>query len=135
MKVKVMARLAAGLAILAVGCGEAQRLTKAEFVKQANAICVRREAQIQRAQESTENKTLSMRRGWAVVGKRTQDLAALKPPAALKRTFDDFVAADHAMYVLEQRNLSGHARVVIPPQASIRHRAQLMAKLGWTDCP
>ena len=80
------------VALVAGGCGSASgRLSKAEFVKQANAICAKYEQRVQKrmagipAGDETQLAS-SIEKVLPVIREGNYELRSLKPPTAYKAT-------------------------------------------------
>ncbi|MDQ2909856.1 MAG: hypothetical protein M3R39_02405 [Actinomycetota bacterium] len=84
----------AALALLAGGCkGNGKRLTKAEFVGRANAICAKYEQRVRKQMSSVpagDEKQLasSIEKVLPVIRKGNDELRSLKPPEGLQSRFD-----------------------------------------------
>ena len=98
--------IAAGgcVALLAAGCGSSgdKGLSKAEFLKQGNAICAKGNAEINAAGKKIFGPARRPSRAAGLkfatdtlvpkVGQQINDIAALKPPKADKNTVDALIA-------------------------------------------
>jgi hypothetical protein len=84
----------AALALLAGGCGsKGKRLSKAEFVSQANAICATYEKRVQSRMagiSAGDEKQLagSIEKVLPVIRQGNDELRSLKPPASLQGSFN-----------------------------------------------
>ncbi len=101
------------LALVVVGCGGSGTLSRAELVKQANAICRRRTAQI----ESIRGHYARDFRGFLVAAfpaarKSLDELQALKPPSSLKHSYEEFLSGERAQIE--------HVRAIVAAQKAGR---------------
>jgi hypothetical protein len=86
--------VAVGLAILLSGCGGgSQRLSRSQFVDQANAICVEYEKKVSKVMAGIQpgNEAQIARaidRALPVIRDGNAELRALKPPKELRQRFD-----------------------------------------------
>ena len=84
----------AALALVAGGCGsKGKRLSKAEFVSRANAICAKYEQRVQSRMagiSAGDEKQLasSIEKVLPVIRQGNDELRSLKPPASLQGRFD-----------------------------------------------
>jgi hypothetical protein len=82
------------LASVAGGCGSKdERLTKAEFVKRANAICARYEQRVQKQMAGIPpgdeaQLASSIEKVLPVIREGNDELRSLKPPEGLQRHYD-----------------------------------------------
>jgi hypothetical protein len=85
------------LAVVAGGCGgDGQRLTKAEFVSDANTICAKWEKRVQSQMSSVatgDEKQLasSIEKALPVIRKGNDELRSLAPPESLQNHFDHWM--------------------------------------------
>jgi hypothetical protein len=79
-------KICAGVAVLTLmtGCGGTKSLSKAEFVKRADAVCAR-------ASKAAGSQADFVARMAAFEQKVEADLRTLKPPAELQRPLADYV--------------------------------------------
>jgi len=143
------AHAALGVALLfaAIGCGESKPLTRAEFVKRANAICVKTHAQEGllvkavsaqvRAQHLSEGQARArvVPRWKALESQRLQQLEALKPLDELKATFSKWkqdILTEIQHFAEPEQTLSSaeHARLM----AVAEQREKLKRALGLEQC-
>ena len=84
----------AALALIAGGCGNKdERLTKAEFVKQANAICAKYEQRVQKRMAGIPagdeaQLASSIEKVLPVIREGNDELRSLKPPDGLQGHYD-----------------------------------------------
>jgi Tfp pilus assembly protein PilP len=128
--------LVAGVSVLAlVGCGGASRLTRAEFIKQANAICKHRAAAIS-AIEVRHGKDFraALKEALPTAFEDLRKLEALKPPHALQDRYRVVMVHERAQLERVKRVLEGHR--VGPGEGSVeRHRdGRFRAQLGLSAC-
>ncbi|HYX89403.1 MAG TPA: hypothetical protein VE753_08540 [Gaiellaceae bacterium] len=92
-----MARAAVGAvlaaALVATGCGGTSRLSRAQFVEQANAICVKYEQKVTRAMAVINPGDQTQLAGaidkaLPVIKEGNDELRALSPPRRLQERFD-----------------------------------------------
>jgi hypothetical protein len=93
MRPSLLALAFAPLALVAGGCGsDGQRLTKAEFVNEANAICAKWEKRVQSQMSGVpgDEKQLasSIEKALPVIREGNDELRALAPPESLQSRFD-----------------------------------------------
>jgi hypothetical protein len=100
----------AALALVSAGCGDGTRLTRAEFVKQANAICARYEQRVGRLMSKVtagdeQQLARSIGQVLPVIRRGNDELRALRPPADLQDPFDRWleIADDEAGTAQELR--------------------------------
>jgi len=87
----------AALGLVAAGCGsKSNRLSKAEFVSRANAICAKYEKRVQSRMAGVpagDQKQLANSIGTVipVIRKGNDELRSLKPPGSLQSRFDSWM--------------------------------------------
>jgi hypothetical protein len=83
------------LLVTACGGGGGDRLSKAEFQSQANAICAKYEKQLKAIGSPTSLDEIPDLVGQALVilDKEIDEVSALNPPEELQDTFDQLIAA------------------------------------------
>ena len=110
-----MARMVAALALapvlLTTGCGGDSHLSRAQFVKQANAICVEYEQKVTRAMAGIDPGDQSQLAGaidkaLPVIRKGNAKLRELSPPEELQERFDRWlmIAADEVAAAAQLRD-------------------------------
>lgn len=93
------AALVGGFALLAAACGGGDgggdRLTKAEFQSQANAICAKYQDQLDALDTPTSIEEIPdlVDQALAILDKEIDEIAALNPPEELQGDFDKMLAA------------------------------------------
>jgi hypothetical protein len=133
---KVLGAVLAMLALGATGCGGGTgTLSRADFVKQANAICKRRTAQI--AMTEARHRR-SFRAGVTaalpLIVKSEEELRALKPPAELKGRYDELIAIERAQLQRIRQALAGHPSRGGDPGNELHRQASLRTELGLGGC-
>jgi hypothetical protein len=88
-----------------LGCGGSEALSRSEFVKKANAVCLRAVDAAEAGQahgiEEYAAKVL------AVEGSKLEGIRALKPPAELRAKYEEYERALHDRTVFFERVLDG----------------------------
>lgn len=90
-------RLALGIALVALaaaaaGCGGDDRLSREEYVKQADAVCAKYEKRLDALPEpeSTEDLKAVIDEGLPIAREGTEELKALEPPEELEADVDEW---------------------------------------------
>lgn len=142
---KGAAAVGAALVLSAGGCGGSKPLSKAEFVKQADAVCVRSRAQEitmlktavaqKKAQHLSETQARAefIPRIVAIEQRELSQLESLKPPGELQAAFAQW---KRALGVEIKQNFRSnptpaqHAQFI----AAAAQRARLKGTLGFKQC-
>jgi hypothetical protein len=142
---KGAAAVAAALALAVGGCGGSSTLSKAEFVKRAEAVCVRlrnegfallKTAESQRKAQHLSEAQVKARlapKVAAVEARQLRNLAALNPPSELQTTYVQWRRVLGAML-----SVGVHPRVSAAEEAKrvaeSEQRERLRSKLGIRQC-
>jgi predicted small lipoprotein YifL len=135
----VRALVAAVLAVGLASCGSSGPLSRAEFTKQANAICKQRTADIEAARKQVHTRDFAsiIVAALPVVEKAESKLAALKPPKELQTRYTQYVAGVRAQLAQIKRGLAAmraHRRVPSETSNIGERQAQLVQQLGIQGC-
>jgi hypothetical protein len=128
--------LVAALALASCGSGS---LSRADLVKQANAICRHRAAQIASMQRRYANNFRGLvAAALPVASKGLDELRKLKPPSSLKTRYEQFLALERAQLdqvraALVAQKTGRRPRTAEPP-AQIHRRGDVTRELGLTAC-
>ena len=90
---KVAVAMAAVLALGVASCGGSDPLTKAEFTKQANAVCVKARARIERMKGAGGEIAALMQKGVAYERAKADGIRALDAPDELKAAITEYTHA------------------------------------------
>jgi hypothetical protein len=122
---------ATAIAVTFGGCGSSSSLTRAELVKQANAICKRREATLYRVLTTARSRAVVQRKLVPTMDNSVADLAALKPPTSMKARYERFIADQRFRMNRIRRELLGK-----PNRGPNRghERYNLIVQLGFREC-
>src|SRR3569832_709981 len=94
---KVLGAAVAALVLAMAGCGSSATLSRADFTKQANAICTKRRAAIAKAQSQHRNDFKgTVKQVLPQYSKSVDQLAGLKAPAEVKPRLAQLVAIERA---------------------------------------
>jgi predicted small lipoprotein YifL len=132
----MVAMLALGLA----SCGGSGPLSRADLVKQANAICKQRTADVaaMRKRVHTRDFATFVAAVLPVVDKDTSKLEALKPPQELKSAYTTWTAGVRAQITHVRGSLAAlraHRRAPSGESpAAAERQAKLARQLGLTSC-
>lgn len=136
--------VAAGVAVLGLAfgsCGSSSEpMTRAEFVRASNAICVQRKAAVAKAVAAAPavKTRADLRRMISQtlpqLEAAVERLDALRPPSELKRTYAEIMAVERRL--LAQAKAGAHdGRLVGQEDGSSLHRHErLRVQLGMTAC-
>jgi hypothetical protein len=85
--------VAVALALVVAGCGSGKRLTKGEFIRQANAVCAKYERRVRAlmagiAAGNEMQLARSITRVLPVIREGNGELRSLRPPSNLQDRFD-----------------------------------------------
>jgi len=146
----VIAVFAAVLVAAIAGCGgsgdsssESAGLTKAEFVKQANGICAKGEAQRTEAMQKvsatfdpTEDVTQTKKgdelieAGMAVFEETTEELAELEPPQGEEEKFEELIETREK----DAAKVAQNPRGLLNGIAYLASTELMNAEMGLTSC-
>jgi hypothetical protein len=139
MNRNVVGALVGAFVLVATGCGGSTPLSRAQLVRQANAICMRRTARIAAVQRSSKGNAKAFMSAALPVASRTLDeLKALKPPTSMKGAYDRFIAgeraqvaqAESALVAFRANRRPAHGETV----AQMHAQARVTQELGLEDC-
>ena len=136
MERAVLIAVVGAIAFAAAGCGGSKTLSRAELVKQVNAICKQREARTEAVAARAKTLLVAEQRALPIVSKSVDDLGALKPPASVRAKYARFVAYERTMLAKGRRALAGRGVGRETRQdAQLGHaRYGLITELGFTAC-
>jgi len=133
--------LAATVAIGVAGCGGSDgTLTRAEFVRQANAVCAKADAQARKKEARTdgiERSALLLAVSQAI---KAEQIGALRPPTGLQTSFEQYkqiLQERKALYarVLENLHAKRPIGVTAPETIELQTRERELARgLKLTRC-
>ena len=104
--------LAATLALASCGSSSSAPLTRAELAQKANAICKQRRAAFATVMvKSRGDLRRATRLALPPLEDSVERLSALKPPAELKRAYDEIVAVERHQIALGKRFLAWESHV------------------------
>lgn len=141
--------LAIGVFVLALaacsgGDGGDERLSKAEFVAEADAICRSYEARLEQLGQPTNQAELRTFADQAlpIAKEGRADLGELRPPDELEETYDAWLEqGDEAIAIVERlRDAAGEAdqaeiaRIAVDAQRTDAEANRLAGELGFEEC-
>jgi hypothetical protein len=104
MRRTVVAAIVVAVALGAGGCGGSEPLTRAEFVKRAEAVCTRVSKKIERTQirglEGLAQKLIALERG------KVDGIGELEPPDGLRASVDQYLGVINDRSAFYRRALS-----------------------------
>jgi len=134
-------KLIAAIAVICAiaGCGGSGRLSRADFVARANAVCRQRVATISSMQKRYARDFRGFVAAAAPIASRSvDDLRAIKPPSSLQGAYDRFLAGEQAQV--------SHIRAIVAAQkagrspdahesiADIHRQAKIARSLALDAC-
>lgn len=141
-----LALLVVALATI-TGCGSddgGDRLSRAEFVRQADAICTRYEARLDALGQPTNVAELRSfaDRALPIAREGREELGKLNPPEDLDQTYDDWLAeGDQAIDIVERLRDAAEdgdqaeiQQIAREAQETDRESNRLAAELGFEQC-
>lgn len=133
---KVLSAVVAALVLALAGCGgSSEPLSRADFAKQANAICVKRKALVATAQRQHRNDFRgAIRQALPGFAKTIDELASLKAPTEEKARLAEIVAVERAQLVRIRAAIAGRRSTSQETAATIHKQAEFKRELGLTAC-
>jgi hypothetical protein len=133
------AALTGGLVLAMVGCGSSKPLTRAEFVKQADAICAKGRTELESVFAKFKEHKLSRAQArseyFKLLHANVDKLGKLHPPKEMQATYVTFVKARRAEADAIAENSEGRNRAATLRQEHATHTAAPLAgKLGLEGC-
>jgi hypothetical protein len=136
---------AALLAVLAAGCGGGgERLSKADFVSRADAICRKYEARLDALGQPTNVDELRSfaDKALPIAREGRDELGELDPPEALEKTYDAWLAeGDQAIEIVERLRDAAEEgdqaeiqRIAQDAQRADAESNRLARELGFEQC-
>ena len=132
---KVVAAGVAALALALASCGEsAEPLTRAEFTRQAGAICAKREAAYAAAVTKAGDDVLGrIRLAMPALERSVAQLEELEPPAGLRDHYDEIMRTEREQIAVGREALKGRIREAEHGRALHDHE-RMRTQLGMTRC-
>lgn len=137
MERKLVATGTAALALAIAGCGSSGPMTRAEFTKQASAICTHRRTQLAAAAAAHHGSTAAIvAAAYPSLQEAVKRLEGLRPPASLKADFESVMAFERLQVRAAQYYRStGRVLKSSTEDGPPLHRHEAMrAQLGMTAC-
>ena len=139
-----LAALVGGLALIAAACGGGDRLSRAEFTSQANAICGKYEKQLNAVAVPTtlEEVPESVDQALAILDKEVDEFSDLKPPEALQEDFDELIdqsnktraAAEDLAEAAKANDQDAVQQALDEGNAATRSADRIAGRLGLESC-
>ncbi len=132
---KMLSAVVAALALALASCGGSSKpLSRADFAKQANTICKRRQALIATAQRQHRNDFRgAVKQALPGFTKSLDELASLKAPTEDKARLAEIISIEREQLARIQAAMAGR-RQTQETTADIHKQANLKRELGLTSC-
>jgi len=135
MERKLVACGAALALALVAGCGSSGPLTRAEFAKQASAMCVHRDAVERRLiAQSHGDYRRAIRAALPELEADAGRLASLRPPASLRSAYTQILALERAAIASARQLLAGRTPSLRDDGAPLHRHEALRIELGMAAC-
>jgi len=137
MERKLVATGTAALALALAGCGSSGPMTRADFTRQANAICTHRKAQLAAVEARHQGNLGAISAAASPVLQDAVDkLEGLRPPARLKSEFESVMAFERLQVrAAKYYNRTGRILHGSTEDGPPLHRHEAMrVQLGMTNC-
>jgi hypothetical protein len=132
---KVLGAVVAALALALASCGGSDTLSRADFVKQANAICKRRTVMIAATQQHHRNDVRgAIEEALPVFAKTIDGLASLHAPAESKASISKIIAIERAQLGRIRAIAAGHRPSSAESLPVLHEQSNLKRQLGLESC-
>jgi hypothetical protein len=135
MDCKLLGAVAAALVLVFAGCGSSKPLSRADYVKQANAICARRRAMIAATQKRHGHDFKgAIKEALPGYTKSVDQLAGLKGPADVRAKMAQIVTIERAQISRVKAALDGRRASNTEDGRATQRGTALKQQLGLTAC-
>jgi hypothetical protein len=131
----VVLGVVASLWLAAAGCGASSPLTRAQFVRKADAICARRSTLLAAAARKHPGDLVAIVKAvLPQMADAQRSLEALRPPHELERTFRELMVAERQQLGEAKQAAAGHMHTSGGVGEPLHRREALRRALGIDGC-